>query len=71
MISLPLIRTAWEVGNSRAANIVSLAVLAKLSGLCSRGALKQAIFSSMPARLAELNLDALAAGFTLAETVRS
>ncbi|MCH7880219.1 MAG: 2-oxoacid:acceptor oxidoreductase family protein [Proteobacteria bacterium] len=70
-ISLALIQTAREIGNVRAANVVSLGVLAGLSGICSQKSLLQAIRDTVPARFIDLNLEALARGYALVSAEKS
>ena len=65
---LPLSRTAIELGSERVANIVALGALAALAGICERKALEQAVRADTPKSFLDLNLDALAAGYHLAET---
>ena len=63
---LPLTRTAIELGSERVANIVALGALAALAKLCERKVLEQAVRAETPKSFLDLNLDALAAGYTLA-----
>ena len=67
--SLPLIRTAIELGSERVANLVALGALAALAKLCDRKTLEQAVRAETPKSFLELNLDALAAGYKLGEGV--
>ena len=62
---LPLSRTAIELGSERVANIVALGALAALSGVCARKALEQAVRADTPKSFLDLNMDALAAGYSL------
>jgi len=48
------------------ANIVALGALAALAKLCERKVLEQAVRAETPKSFLDLNLDALAAGYTLA-----
>ena len=64
---LPLTRTAIELGSERVANIVALGALAALAGLCDRNALEQAVRAETPKSFLDLNLDALDAGYRIAE----
>jgi len=64
---LPLSRTAIELGSERVANIVALGALAAIAGLCERKALEQAVRAETPKSFLDLNLDALAAGYSLGE----
>lgn len=70
-VSLPLIQTARELGNVRAANVVSLGVMAGLSGICSQESLLRAISDTVPARFIDLNLEALARGYALVSAEKS
>jgi 2-oxoglutarate ferredoxin oxidoreductase subunit gamma len=64
---LQLSRTAIELGSERVANIVALGALAALSGICAREPLEQAVRAETPKSFLDLNLDAFAAGYRLAE----
>jgi len=64
---LPMTRTAIELGSERVANIVALGALAALADLCDRETLERAVRSETPRAYLDLNMDALAAGFRLAE----
>jgi 2-oxoglutarate ferredoxin oxidoreductase subunit gamma len=66
-LQLPMTRTAIELGSERVANIVALGALAALGGLCEREALERAVRAETPRNYVDLNLDALAAGWRLAE----
>ncbi|MBL0090584.1 MAG: 2-oxoacid:acceptor oxidoreductase family protein [Ideonella sp.] len=70
-LHLPLTRTAIELGSERVANIVALGALALLAGLCEREALVRSVRTETPRSFVQLNLDALAAGFELAEAATS
>jgi 2-oxoglutarate ferredoxin oxidoreductase subunit gamma len=62
---LPISRCAIDLGSERVANIVALGVLAALSGICTRGVLEQAVRRNTPKSFLDLNMDALAAGYSL------
>jgi 2-oxoglutarate ferredoxin oxidoreductase subunit gamma len=62
---LPLNRTALELGSERVTNIVALGALVALSGLCDRQRIEQAVRAETPRGFLDLNLDALAAGYSL------
>lgn len=64
---LPLTRTAIELGSERVANIVALGALAELGKLCDRNVLEAAVRGETPKAYLDLNLDALAAGYEMAE----
>jgi len=66
-LHLPMTRTAIELGSERVANIVALGALAALADVCDRGTLEQAVRAETPRNFVHLNMDALAAGFRLAE----
>jgi 2-oxoglutarate ferredoxin oxidoreductase subunit gamma len=68
-LHLPLTRTAIELGSERVANIVALGALAALVGLCRREALQHTVRTETPRSFVDLNLDALAAGWRLAEAL--
>ncbi len=63
--SLPLIQTAREVGNIRAANVVSLGAIVGISNICDQKSLLQAIHDTVPARFVDLNLEAFKRGYVL------
>lgn len=71
VLHLPMTRTAIELGSERVANIVALGALALLAGLCEREALVRSVRTETPRSFVQLNLDALAAGFELAEAATS
>jgi len=62
---LPLSRTALELGSERVTNIVALGALVVLSGLCDRQRIEQAVRAETPRGFLDLNLDALAAGYSV------
>ena len=66
-LHLPMTRTAIELGSERVANIVALGALAALADLCDRETLERAVRSETPRAYLDLNMDALAAGFGLAQ----
>jgi 2-oxoglutarate ferredoxin oxidoreductase subunit gamma len=66
-LSLPLTRTAIELGSERVANIVALAALAALADLCEPEALARAVRAETPRSFIAMNMDALAAGRRLVE----
>ena len=67
-IKLPITRTAREAtGRSITANVVALGVLVGITGIVSRKAIENAVLARAPRGTAEMNLNALAAGFALAE----
>lgn len=67
--ALPLTRTAIDLGSERVANIVALGALAALTGLCTRATLEQAVRSDTPRAYIDLNLDALAAGWSMGQAL--
>ena len=64
---LPFLETARRLGARRVANIVALAALTRLSGACARDSLEAAVRAGAPPRLLRLNMEALEAGWKLAE----
>jgi 2-oxoglutarate ferredoxin oxidoreductase subunit gamma len=64
--SLPLSRTAIELGSERVANMVALGVLVTLAKLCESKTIEQAVRAETPKSFLDLNMDALAAGYKLA-----
>ena len=65
--ALPLSKTALSLGNLRVTNVVSLGAIIALSGICSLETLESAIKRTTPKKYAQMNLDAVRAGFELAE----
>ncbi len=65
--SLPILKTAEEVGRAMVANIVSLGVIVGLTGVVTREAIEQAVLSRVPKGTEDLNKRALDAGFELAK----
>lgn len=66
-LHLPMTRTAIELGSERVANIVALGALVALGGACDRDLLARTVRAETPRNYVDLNMDALAAGFRLAE----
>lgn len=69
LMALPITDTAISIGNPRIANVVALGVLNALAKLVSREALEAAVTTLTPAKFRELNLDALKAGYGMAESL--
>lgn len=69
--ALPISERAVEIGSQRIANIIALGALARLSGLCGRAALAEAVRHETPEKFAALNLSAVDAGFALPDAVAS
>jgi len=63
---LPLCETASTLGNLRVTNVVSLGALIALTGLCNLDTLEAAIKRVTPKKYAQMNLDAVQAGYALA-----
>ncbi|MDP2621522.1 MAG: 2-oxoacid:acceptor oxidoreductase family protein [Hyphomicrobiales bacterium] len=63
---LPLSRTALELGSERVTNMVALGALIALSRICARKRIEQAVRAATPRGFLDLNLDAVAAGFSIA-----
>lgn len=70
LYALPLSQEARALGNARVANMVALGALAGLSGICSQGALEQAIRAETPKGFLDLNLEAVREGQRMALTAR-
>jgi 2-oxoglutarate ferredoxin oxidoreductase subunit gamma len=62
---LPLSRTALQLGSERVTNIVALGALVALSGICDRQRIEQAVRAETPRGFLDLNMDALAAGYSM------
>ncbi len=63
--ALPLSKTAISLGNLRVTNVVSLGALIALGDFCSLDTMEAAIKRITPAKYAQMNLDAVRAGFEL------
>jgi len=63
---MPLSRTALQLGSERVTNIVALGALSALGAICDRKRVEQAVRAAAPKSFLELNLDALAAGYSIA-----
>ena len=63
---LPLSRTALQLGSERVTNIVALGALLALGDICDRKRIEQAVRADAPKSFLDLNLDALAAGYSIA-----
>jgi len=67
IVSLPIIQSAVErLGKFMVANIISLGIITKLSGVVSENAVRQAIKARVPRGTEELNLEAFETGVALA-----
>jgi 2-oxoglutarate ferredoxin oxidoreductase subunit gamma len=64
-VHLPLSRTALELGSERVTNIVALGALVAQTGICDRELLEQAVRAETPRGFLDLNMDALAAGYSI------
>jgi len=65
--ALPLTRTAISLGNLRVTNVVSLGALIALGDICSIETMEAAIKRVTPKKYAQMNLDAVRAGFELVQ----
>lgn len=65
--ALPLSRTAISLGNLRVTNVVSLGALIALGGFCSLETMEAAIRRITPKKYAQMNIDAVRAGFDLVQ----
>ena len=68
---LPLSATALELGSERVTNIVALGALIASSGLCERAVIERAVRAETPRGFLDLNMDALAAGYSIGQGVDS
>lgn len=70
-VAVPITEIAQEsTGRAITSSIVALGLIIGLTGVVSRHALEQAVRNRVPAGTEELNLKALAAGFSEAERLR-
>lgn len=67
VVSMPFSETAIRLGNERVANVIALATLVGLTGACSRETLEQTIRAGTPPKFLDLNIEAMKAGFVLAD----
>lgn len=68
IIRIPATKIADSVGNRMARNVVILGCLIGTTGVVSRDAMVEAIRKNMKPKIVELNIRALDAGITFAET---
>ena len=70
-LSYPIIATAREeLGKTIVANIISLGMIAELTGVVSHEAIEKAVLSRVPAAFLELNKSALQIGFDRAKELK-
>jgi 2-oxoglutarate ferredoxin oxidoreductase subunit gamma len=67
VFALPLSKTAISLGNLRVTNVVSLGALIALGDICSLETMEAAIKRVTPKKYAQMNLDAVRAGFELVQ----
>jgi 2-oxoglutarate ferredoxin oxidoreductase subunit gamma len=65
---IPATKIAEELGTRMAANVVMLGYLVEKSGVVSRDSVEQAIRTTLKEKIVELNIKALDAGITLAQS---
>jgi 2-oxoglutarate ferredoxin oxidoreductase subunit gamma len=65
--AMPLSRTAISLGNLRVTNVVSLGALIALGDFCSLETMEAAIRRITPKKYAQMNLDAVRAGYELVQ----
>jgi len=63
---VPATRTAEELGNRMAANVVMVGYLVAATGVVSNDAIEESVRSTLKPSIVDLNLDALHAGMALA-----
>lgn len=63
LYGVPATRIAEKLGKRVVQNIVVLGFFAAVAQIVSRGALEKAVLGSVPEKMAQLNLDALRAGY--------
>jgi len=64
---MPFTDIAIRLGSERVANVIALASLVGIGGICARETLERTIRAGAPAKLLDLNLRALHEGFALAD----
>ncbi len=67
VFALPLSKTAISLGNLRVTNVVSLGALIALGDICSIETMEDAIKRITPKKYAQMNLDAVRAGYELVQ----
>jgi len=67
VFALPLSKTAISLGNLRVTNVVSLGALIALGDFCSIETMEAAIKRITPKKYAQMNLDAVRAGYELVQ----
>lgn len=67
VVSMPFSETAIRLGSERVANVIALAALVGLTGACARETLEQTIRTRTPPKFLDLNIEAMEAGFALAD----
>jgi len=67
IVAMPFSETAIRLGNERVANVIALAALVGLAGICARETLEQIIRTGTPPKFLDLNLEAMQAGYSLAD----
>lgn len=67
VVTMPFTETAIRLGNERVANVIALAALVGLTGACARETLEQIIRTGTPQKFLDLNLEAMQAGYALAD----
>jgi 2-oxoglutarate ferredoxin oxidoreductase subunit gamma len=64
---MPFSETAMRLGNERVANVIALAALVAISGVCTRETLEQTIRTGTPPKFLDLNIEAMSEGYALAD----
>lgn len=64
---MPFTDLAIRLGSERVANVISLATLTAMSGVCARETLERTVRAGAPAKLLDLNLRAIQEGYGLAD----
>lgn len=64
---MPFTETALRLGNERVANVIALAALVAMANICARETLEQTIRAGTPPKFLDLNIEAMQAGYTLAD----
>lgn len=70
VVRIPITETAVKAGNKVVANTVALGAFNALTGVVKPETLEQAVSARVPAKFADLNRKALAAGVELARSVQ-
>lgn len=64
---MPFTETALRLGNERVANVIALAAMVGIAGICARETLEQTIRAGTPPKFLDLNIEAMREGYAMAD----